>query len=109
MADDLDRDEVGDGPGNDADDAPIHELNRRQRDIFVIGWSSFLIAAIATMFFFAFVDPLALADIMEPPLRISRMTGYALGFFCLWLMSAASATLTVYLIRTRHGHPPAAS
>jgi hypothetical protein len=84
-----------------------HELSRRQRDVFVIGWCSFLAAAVATMFFFAFVDPLALADITEPPLPVDRMSGYALGFFFFWLLAAASATLTVYLIRTRHGHPPA--
>jgi hypothetical protein len=35
------------------------------------------------------------------------MTGYALGFFFLWVVAAAAAALTVYLIRTRHGHPPA--
>lgn len=83
-----------------------HELSRRQRDVFVIGWCSFLAAAVATMIFFAFVDPLALADITEPPLPVDRMSGYALGFFFFWLLAAASATLTVYLIRTRHGHPP---
>jgi hypothetical protein len=90
----------------DFDDASPHELSRRQRDIFVIGWCSFLTAAVATMVFFAFVDPLALADITEPPLPVERMGGYALGFFFFWLLAAASATLTVYLIRTRHGHPP---
>jgi len=88
------------------DEVAAHELSRRQRDVFVIGWCSFLSAAVATMFFFAFVDPLALADIMEPPLSIDRMSGYAIGFFFFWLLAAASATLTVYLIRTRHGHPP---
>ena len=101
MADELHPDEP--------EDTPRHELSRRQRDLAVIGWSSFLVAAIGTMFFFAFVDPLALADITEPPLRISRMTGYAIGFFCIWALCAASASLTVYLIRTRHGHPPAVS
>lgn len=82
------------------------ELSRRQRDVFVIGWCSFLVAAVATMFFFAFVDPLALVDLTEPPLPIDRMTGYAIGFFFFWLIAAASSVLTVYLIRTRHGHPP---
>ena len=88
------------------DEEHAHELSRRQRDIFVIGWCSFLSAALATMVFFAFVDPLALADITEPPLPVDRMGGYALGFFFFWLLAAMSATLTVYLIRTRHGHAP---
>jgi hypothetical protein len=91
-----------------SDEITAHELSRRQRDVFVIGWCSFLAAAVATMIFFAFVDPLALADITEPPLPVDRMSGYAIGFFFFWLLAAASATLTVYLIRTRHGHPPPA-
>ena len=88
------------------DEATTRELSRRQRDVLVIGWCSFLSAAVATMVFFAFVDPLALSEIAEPPLPVDRMGGYALGFFFFWLLAAASATLTVYLIRTRHGHPP---
>lgn len=99
----MDAGRHSDGPVDDEEQAPA--LNRRQRDIFVIGWCSFLSAAVATMVFFAFVDPLALADITEPPLRVDRMSGYALGFFFFWLLAAASAALTVYLIRTRHGHP----
>lgn len=83
-----------------------HELSRRQRDVLVIGWCSFLVAATATMFFFALVDPQTLAGLTEPPLPIDRMTGYAIGFFFFWLLAASSSVLTVYLIRTRHGHPP---
>ncbi len=90
-----------------ADDSGRHDLNRRQRDCLVVGWCSFLAAAVGTMVFFAWVDPLSLADVTEPPLPVDRMTGYALGFFFLWVVAAASAALTVYLIRTRHGHSPA--
>ncbi len=96
--------------GHPVDDAADNEttvrnLNRGQRDCFVVGWCSFLAAALGTMLFFAWVDPLALADITEPPLPVDRMGGYALGFFFFWLISAIGAGLTVYLIRTRHGHP----
>ena len=87
------------------DQDPHLELTGRRRDVFVIGWASFLCAAVATMVFFAFVDPLALADITEPPLPVDRMGGYALGFFLFWLFAAASAALTVYLIRTQHDQP----
>jgi cytosine/uracil/thiamine/allantoin permease len=89
------------------DEASAIVLNRRQRDVAVVGWCSFLAAAAGTMFFFAFVDPLALAEITEPPLDVDRMTGYAIGFFFFWVLSAVAAALTVYMIRTRHGHPPA--
>lgn len=93
-------------PGKHDEEESGHELNRAQRDVFVIGWCSFLVAAAGTMVFFAFVDPLALGDVTEPPIQVSRMTGYAIGFFFFWLLTAVSALLTVYLIRTRHGHPP---
>ena len=94
-------------PGDrNEEDGTAHELNRLQRDVLVVGWCSFLAAAVATMFFFAWIDPLALADSANLPLWIDRMSGYALGFFFFWLLAAGSAALTVYLIRTRHGHPP---
>jgi TRAP-type C4-dicarboxylate transport system permease small subunit len=91
----------------DADDnAVTRELSRRQRDVAVVLWCSFIAAAAGTMLLFAWVDPASLADVTEPPLNVDRMTGYAIGFFFLWLLCIASAWLAVYLIRTRHGHPP---
>jgi hypothetical protein len=98
--------EPQDDQGPQDDQEPPHELNRLQRDVFVVGWCSFLTAAVGTMLLFAWVDPLDLYDAAELPLPMDRMTGYAIGFFVLWLLTAVSATLTVYLIRTRHGHPP---
>lgn len=96
----------GDLPRESDDEDIVRNLSRCQRDCFVIGWCSFLTAAFGTMLFFAWVDPLALAEITEPPLPVERMGGYALGFFFFWLIAALSAGLTVYLIRTRRGHPP---
>ena len=34
------------------------------------------------------------------------MTGYALGFFFYWLISALSSLLTLYLARTARPEPP---
>ena len=94
-------------PRDDLDEERVEpHLSRRQRDVFVIGWCAFLTAAVGTMLFFAWIDPLALGEVADLPFPIDRMTGYAVGFFFFWLISAASAALTVYLIRTRHGHPP---
>jgi hypothetical protein len=88
------------------DDEPeLHELSRRQRDAAVAGWASFLIAAIGSMVMFAFVDPMTLVEITEPPLPVERMTGYAIGFFFVWILTAASAALTLYLLRTSHAEP----
>jgi hypothetical protein len=98
-------DERGD-PREDGDGNETRELTRRQRDCAVAGWSSFLIAAVGTMVLFAFVDPMTLVEVTEPPLPLSRMTGYAIGFFFLWALTAASAALTLYLLRTSHAEPP---
>jgi hypothetical protein len=89
----------------DAEEPEIRELGRLGRDCLVVGWSSFLISAVGTMLLFAWVDPADLADVMEPPLPIDRMTGYAIGFFFLWVLTAAAAAMSVYMIRTRTGHP----
>ena len=89
--------------GNGSD---THELSRPQRDAAVAGWSSFLCAAFGSMVLFAFVDPMTLVEVTEPPLPVERMTGYAIGFFFIWILTAASAALTLYLLRTSHAEPP---
>ncbi len=95
-------DERGDRSDRDDEGPDTRELSRGQRDAAVAGWSSFLVAAIGTMVLFAFVDPMTLVEVTEPPLPVDRMTGYAIGFFFLWAMTAASAALTLYLLRTSH-------
>lgn len=91
---------------NDQDTIPWSHL---REDIGVVVWSSFLAACVACLLFFAFFDPLLLADDQNPPRWLaSRMTGYGLGFFFFWLISAVSAGLTIYMIDTSHGHEPAA-
>ena len=62
-------------------------------------WPSFFAAGVATMAFFAFVDPLALRDMTFPDIAISRGLGYTLGFFMLWLATASSrSTLSARLL-----------
>ena len=62
-------------------------------------WPSFFAAGVATMVFFAFVDPIALRDMTFPGLSISRMTGYSVGFFMFWLATVASSLFTWILLR----------
>ena len=83
------------------------ELSRRQRDVAVVAWSSFLVAAMGTMFFFALIDPLTLAESSAFGFPLDRMAGYAAGFFFFWLVGAGAASMAVFLIRTRSGHPRA--
>jgi hypothetical protein len=83
-----------------ANDLP-RPWSRRRQEVGAIVWSSFLAACFATMVFFAVLDPLLLADDDAPPSWLaSRMTGYALGFFFFWIVTALSAVLSSYLLET---------
>ena len=92
-------------PADSERDEERRELTTRQADTLIVGWVSFLAASLGTMLLFAWVDPLALVEIAEPPLPLDRMGGYALGFFFLWLLCVLSAGLCAYLIRTQRRQP----
>ena len=62
-------------------------------------WPSFFAAGVATMVFFAFVDPLALRDMTFPQVAISRVLGYTIGFFMFWLATASSSLFTWIVLR----------
>ena len=62
-------------------------------------WPSFFSAAVATMVFFAIIDPLQLRDITFPHLALSRGLGYSIGFFLFWIATAASSLFTWILLR----------
>lgn len=71
-------------------------------------WPSFFSACIATMVFFAFIDPLQLRDISFPNLEISRQAGYSIAFFMFWLATAGACLFTWILLRpsSRYNKPP---
>lgn len=76
--------------------------SRLRQDVGAIVWCSFLAACFATMMFFAIFDPIYLQHDDNPPSWLAdRRTGYALGFFFFWLMSAVAAALTTWLVDTR--------
>ncbi|WP_062351329.1 hypothetical protein [Pseudoxanthomonas mexicana] len=77
-------------------DHPPRPLAQR---VGAVLWPSFFAAGVATMVFFAFVDPLTLRDMTFPDLAISRELGYSLGFFMFWLTTAASSLFTWILLR----------
>ena len=63
-------------------------------------WPSFFAAGVATMLLFAFVDPLALAEIsLLGHLEISRTGGYTIAFFLFWTATAGSSLFTWILLR----------
>ena len=54
-----------------------------------MAWPSFLVASVATMVCFGFIDPVLVGnDDYPPPAFQTRMTGYAVGFFFFWLIAA---------------------
>lgn len=68
------------------------------RRIGAIAWPSFFAAGVATMVFFAIVDPIELARMTWPGFEISRQAGYTLGFFMFWLCTASACLFTAILI-----------
>ena len=77
-------------------DHPPRPLAQR---IGAIAWPSFFAAGVATMVFFAFVDPLALRDLTFPNLPITRELGYTVGFFMFCAATASSSLFTWILLR----------
>lgn len=62
-------------------------------------WPGFLSAGVATVIFFANLDPETLRAATVPNWEISRMTGYAVGFFMFWGATTLSSALTLFLFR----------
>jgi len=83
---------------------------RRLRLLGAVLWPSFLTAGVATMVFFANIDPETLRTQTLPGWDIDRRTGYTIGFFMFWATTLASSLLSVFLFSTRPhraGEPPA--
>lgn len=78
---------------------PDHPPRPMAQRLGAVLWPSFFAAAVATMMFFAYVDPLALRDMTFPDLPMSRTLGYSLGFFMFWLATASASLFTWILLR----------
>ena len=76
------------------------QWSRNKQAAFTVLWISFLTAAVGTMVFFAFFDPVNLAGVVDEDLEIDANVGYAAGFFFFWIRCAACAGLTAFLVRT---------
>ena len=74
--------------------------------IGAIVWPSFFAAGIATMVFFAIVDPIELAEMTWPHASVSREAGYTIGFFMFWACTFSSSGFTALLCRPPDDAPP---
>jgi len=72
----------------------------KRRSIGEVLWPSFLAGAVATMMFFALVDPEALMLALVTPFEASLTAIYSIGFFFFWAICLLSSVLTTWLIRT---------
>ena len=60
-------------------------------------WPSFLAAAVASVVFFASIDPETLRMQTLPDWEMSRMAGYTIGFFMFWAVGLFASSLTYLL------------
>ena len=76
------------------------QWGRDRQAVFTVVWISFLSAAVSTMLFFAFFDPIELGGLFDETLHFSRDAGYAVGFFFFWIICALCSGMTAFLVRT---------
>ena len=74
------------------------QWSRNRQAIAIVAWISFLAAAIGTMLFFALFDPVELFATVG--VIVGAQSGYALGFFFFWFISAGCSAVTAWLVRT---------
>jgi hypothetical protein len=85
------------------------DWSRDTQKIAVLSWITFLAAAVFTMLFFAFVDPLVIVDAIDLELFESSNAGYAIGFFFFWANGWVAGWLTLRLVRRKRSGPNAES
>ncbi len=72
--------------------------SRNAQAIATVVWISFLSASVATMLFFALFDPVEIFATVA--IEVGSQSGYALGFFFFWFISAGCSGVTAWLVRT---------
>jgi hypothetical protein len=85
------------------------DWSRDTQKFAVLSWITFLVAAVFTMLFFAFVDPLLIVDAINLDLFESSNAGYAIGFFFFWANGWVAGWLTLRLVRRKRSGPNAQS
>jgi hypothetical protein len=75
-------------------------MSERAADVAAVLWPAFLSACLASLLFFAAVDPEWLRDASPLFAGLGREAGYALGFFFFFAVALCASALSVYLIRS---------
>ena len=80
--------------------APVdRETNDRLALAGAIAWPSFFAAGVATMVFFALIDPDELFNAAWPHILLPREFAYTLGFFVFWTATLGASSFTALLLR----------
>ncbi len=64
-------------------------------------WPAFVMAGVAEMLLFAFVDPAALHGLGGETIELSRQAVYTLAFLIWWALISAAAAITLWLAAPR--------
>jgi len=74
-------------------------IGPRSRRALTIIWCAFLAASVATMLFFAFVDPAPVVALLRPTAVIPDPTTlYSLGFLFFFAVCGLASALTAWLL-----------
>lgn len=74
----------------------LREIPRLQHWVSIL-WPSFVMAGVATILTFAYVDP---RDLLRcGPEEDCRLRGYGIGFLFYWLVSGFSSFFTCFFLR----------
>jgi hypothetical protein len=65
--------------------------------VITVLWLSFLMAGVATGFFFSAIDPLELKYCVDFP-EVGRTAAYSIGFLLFWLLTSSSSLLAAFFI-----------
>lgn len=84
----------------DPDAAGATQVGATGRAALTALWCSFLAASLATMLFFAVVDPAPVVATLRPTgVPPDRTALYSFGFLFFWTSCALAAGLTAWLLR----------
>ncbi len=87
------------------DEVAREDWSRDTQKRALLVWISFLTAAVMSVVFFAFVDPLVLVDAVNIDGIDSRELGYGMGFFFFWAGTLVCGWLCLRLARRKRQGP----
>jgi hypothetical protein len=74
-------------------------IGLRGRLALTVMWCAFLAASVATLLFFAFVDPAPVVALLRPTAAVPDRTAlYSVGFLFFFMVCGLASTLTAWLL-----------